>query len=86
MGHIVMGQIARSLPILFLSVLAASVGLPANAQTLEEFYRGKQISLVIGTSPGGDYDLRGRMLARYMGKDEVQRFIAYHTVAEKRSA
>lgn len=68
MGHIVMGQIARSLPILFLSVLAASVGLPANAQTLEEFYRGKQISLVIGTSPGGDYDLRGRMLARYMGK------------------
>ncbi len=55
---------------LFPPALAAVAGLatPTTAQSVEEFYRGKQISLVIGTSPGGDYDLRGRMLARYMGK------------------
>jgi tripartite-type tricarboxylate transporter receptor subunit TctC len=49
------------------AALAASA-IPAAAQSVEEFYHGKQINLVIGTSPGGDYDLRGRMLARYMGK------------------
>ena len=55
---------------LFPPALAAVAGLatPTTAQSVEEFYRGKQISLAIGTSPGGDYDLRGRMLARYMGK------------------
>lgn len=54
----------------FMAALAAlaAAAIPAAAQSVEEFYHGKQISLVIGTSPGGDYDLRGRMLARYMGK------------------
>lgn len=51
---------------------AVFVGLawlqPAAAEPVEGFYRGKQINLVIGTSPGGDYDQRGRMLARHIGK------------------
>jgi tripartite-type tricarboxylate transporter receptor subunit TctC len=40
----------------------------AQAQSVAEFYRGKTISLIIGTSAGNDYDYRGRLLARYMGK------------------
>lgn len=60
-----MARIALFMPAL---VALAASAIPAAAQTVEEFYRGKQISLVIGTSPGGDYDLRGRMLARYMGR------------------
>jgi len=32
------------------------------------FYRGKQISVVIGTSAGNDYDFRGRLIARHMGR------------------
>ena len=66
-----MGFAAFAAP-LILALAAALVGgssqVQAQAQDVAEFYRGKQISLVIGTSPGGDYDLRGRMLARYMGK------------------
>src|SRR5438477_5789714 len=41
---------------------------PAAAQSVADFYRGKTITMVVGTSPGGDYDLRLRMVARHIGK------------------
>ena len=41
---------------------------PAAAQSVEEFYRGKTITMAVGTSPGGDYDLRMRMVSRHIGK------------------
>ena len=40
----------------------------AHADAISDFYRGKQISLVIGTSAGNDYDFRGRLIARHMGR------------------
>jgi tripartite-type tricarboxylate transporter receptor subunit TctC len=43
-------------------------GLPARAQSVEEFYKGKTINLTIGFSVGGGYDLYARHLARFMGK------------------
>jgi tripartite-type tricarboxylate transporter receptor subunit TctC len=43
---------------------------PARGETIEEFFRGKQISLVIGFPPGGAYDLYARaaglFLPRYL--------------------
>jgi len=39
---------------------------PAHAQTVAEFYRGKTVTLYIGFSVGGGYDLYARMLARHM--------------------
>ena len=47
--------------------LALSPGV-GQTQPVADFYKGKTISLVIGTSPGNDYDFRGRLLARYMGR------------------
>jgi tripartite-type tricarboxylate transporter receptor subunit TctC len=41
---------------------------PARAQSVEDFYRGKSISLIIGFSVGGGYDLYARHLARHMSK------------------
>jgi tripartite-type tricarboxylate transporter receptor subunit TctC len=41
---------------------------PAKAQNAAEFYKGKQIRMIIGNPPGGDYDLGGRTLARYLPK------------------
>jgi tripartite-type tricarboxylate transporter receptor subunit TctC len=41
---------------------------PAAAQSVEEFYKGKTISLLIGFSVGGGYDLYARHLARHIGK------------------
>jgi tripartite-type tricarboxylate transporter receptor subunit TctC len=48
--------------------LALALVTPASAQSVEEFYKGKTISLAIGFSVGGGYDLYARHLARYMGK------------------
>jgi tripartite-type tricarboxylate transporter receptor subunit TctC len=42
--------------------------LPAKAQSVEEFYKGKTINLAIGFSVGGGYDLYARHLARHIGK------------------
>jgi tripartite-type tricarboxylate transporter receptor subunit TctC len=50
-------------------VIVAATGLaPANAQTPEEFYKGKTVDLVIGYPPGGSNDTWGRLLARHIGK------------------
>jgi tripartite-type tricarboxylate transporter receptor subunit TctC len=49
-----------------LAVLAARV--PAQAQTVADFYRGKSIEVLISSSAGGGYDAYSRMLARHMGR------------------
>jgi tripartite-type tricarboxylate transporter receptor subunit TctC len=38
----------------------------ARADQVADFYRGKTLNLIIGTSAGNDYDFRGRLLARYL--------------------
>jgi tripartite-type tricarboxylate transporter receptor subunit TctC len=45
---------------------AAFVSLPAWADPVEDFYRGKQIRIVIRAAPGGNYDLYSRLLARHI--------------------
>src|SRR5436190_13412274 len=41
---------------------------PAAAQTVADFYRGKAIGLVMGTGPGGSFDLYGRTIAEHWGR------------------
>jgi tripartite-type tricarboxylate transporter receptor subunit TctC len=41
---------------------------PAAADDVEDFYRGKTLTLVISYSVGGGYDLYARVLAKYLGK------------------
>ncbi len=41
---------------------------PARADSVEDFYKGKTISLIIGYSVGGGYDLYGRLVSRHLGK------------------
>src|SRR5437660_8276676 len=51
------------------SVTAALlIAAQAGAQTVEEFYRGKTLTLVVGNGPGGGFDVLGRLLARHIGK------------------
>jgi tripartite-type tricarboxylate transporter receptor subunit TctC len=49
-----------------MALLGASVA--ARADDVAAFYTGKTIDLLIGTSPGGGYDLYARVLAKYLGK------------------
>src|SRR5437016_1397788 len=48
--------------------VVALVAAPAGSQTVADFYRGKTLTMVVGTSPGGDYDLRLRMVGRHIGR------------------
>ena len=52
-----------------LGLLGVAVsGIPAQADPVADFYHGKTLSLIIGTSTGNDYDFRARLLARHLGR------------------
>jgi tripartite-type tricarboxylate transporter receptor subunit TctC len=51
-----------------LAVILAAVTSPTRADSVEDFYRGRSITLLIGYSPGGSYDSTGRVLAHFMGR------------------
>jgi tripartite-type tricarboxylate transporter receptor subunit TctC len=38
----------------------------AQAQPAAEFYKGKQVRMIVGHAVGADYDLGGRLLAKYL--------------------
>src|SRR5262245_26595251 len=48
--------------------LASAAALPAQAQSIAEFYRNKTINVLIGVGVGGEYDLQARLVARHIGK------------------
>jgi tripartite-type tricarboxylate transporter receptor subunit TctC len=41
---------------------------PAQADGIADFYRGKTVSLVVGSSTGGGYDTMARAVARFIGR------------------
>ena len=50
--------------------IAALLALTASAraQSVEDFYRGKTISVLVGFTSGGGYDVYARVLARHLGR------------------
>src|SRR6188768_3149160 len=40
--------------------------LPAQAEPIEDFYRGKTLRMLIGYGPGGGYDIYGRLVAEFL--------------------
>jgi tripartite-type tricarboxylate transporter receptor subunit TctC len=51
-----------------LALAAPAFFQAAAANPVEDFYRGKNLEMVVPTSPGGDYDIRGRLVARNLGR------------------
>jgi tripartite-type tricarboxylate transporter receptor subunit TctC len=50
-------------------VAALVLGLAAaRADDVADFYRGRQVTLIVGFGPGGGYDVYARLLARHIGK------------------
>jgi tripartite-type tricarboxylate transporter receptor subunit TctC len=57
-------------------IVCASVALaqtaicaaPAAAQSVAEFYKGKTIAILMGTQPGGSYDLYGRVIGEHLSR------------------
>jgi tripartite-type tricarboxylate transporter receptor subunit TctC len=50
-----------------IALLLAAWPAVALSQSVEDFYRGKKIDLIIGYSSGGTYDLYARLVARHLG-------------------
>jgi tripartite-type tricarboxylate transporter receptor subunit TctC len=52
------------------TVIAAAMSSAAKAadDAVTAFYKGKIVTVLIGSSPGGGYDLYGRVIARYIGQ------------------
>jgi tripartite-type tricarboxylate transporter receptor subunit TctC len=48
--------------------LLTAIGFAQAADTVADFYRGHNLYLEIGSSPGGIYDVTGRIVAQYLGK------------------
>jgi tripartite-type tricarboxylate transporter receptor subunit TctC len=54
--------------IAFVLLLAGIAMQAARADSVEDFYRGRSISLVVSSSTGGGYDTLTRAVARFLGK------------------
>jgi len=50
------------------AIMAAGVAGSARADEAADFYRGKTITIVVSTGPGGGYDLYSRTLSLHFGK------------------
>ena len=51
-----------------LAVMALAVTAFSQGAIAQEFYAGRQLSLIIGAPSGGGYDLLGRLMARHLGR------------------
>lgn len=49
------------------AVAALFIASPALAQSVADFYKGKQVTLIVGAASGGGYDALARLLARHIG-------------------
>jgi tripartite-type tricarboxylate transporter receptor subunit TctC len=48
--------------------LLAGVTMPAGADEVADFYKGKSVSLFVGYPPGGGYDVYARLIGRHLGR------------------
>ena len=51
-----------------LAAIVVRLATPAAAESVADFYKGKTIAIVMGTGPGGSYDLYGRTIAEHIAR------------------
>jgi tripartite-type tricarboxylate transporter receptor subunit TctC len=73
-----MSRMSRLLTLAGAFAAVAAWAAPAFAQTGADYFKGKTITYIVATSPGGGYDTYGRLVAEYM-----QRYLPGATVVVK---
>jgi tripartite-type tricarboxylate transporter receptor subunit TctC len=58
----------RSVLSLCSALLAAMLIAPAQADPVEDFYKGRTVTMIIGLGEGGGYDLSARLVAQHLGQ------------------
>jgi tripartite-type tricarboxylate transporter receptor subunit TctC len=49
-------------------ILMSAATDAAHAQSVEQFYKGRQMTMIVGTAPGGINDITARFVARHLGR------------------
>ena len=57
--------LAAAMALIALAMLMRS---ESRADPVEDFYKGRQVTLIVGYGPGGGYDVFARLLARHLGR------------------
>ena len=68
MTHYGKHRLSPLLRFLIVAFAAAAPLWPALADDVSDFYRGKTVTLIVGYSAGGGYDIYARAIARHMGE------------------
>jgi tripartite-type tricarboxylate transporter receptor subunit TctC len=63
-----MTQHGRAIRFALTAAILASGASEAAAQSVEEFYRGKMLNMIVFTSPGGANDAMARLIAQHIGR------------------
>src|SRR5580692_13040654 len=58
----------RSSALALVAVAVLTCSAAARAQPVADFYRGKTVTILVGSDVGGGYDLTARTLAHYLGR------------------
>ena len=58
----------RALAVAFAAAGICAAHGPAKAQSVADFYKSKDVEIIVGYGAGGGYDLTARALARHIGK------------------
>jgi tripartite-type tricarboxylate transporter receptor subunit TctC len=61
-------RLCRHCRIPALGLLAAGALLATSAEAQEDFYKGKQVNLIVGYGTGGGYDVYARLVAKHMAR------------------
>lgn len=59
---------SRRTPLAVALALLACCPLPASADPIADFYRGRNVNVLIGIAVGASYDREARLIARHLGK------------------
>lgn len=54
--------------VVFAVVAVAAMNGEVKADAVADFYSGKQVTLLVGYGPGGGFDTRARLIAKFMGR------------------
>ena len=63
-----MNTVRAQLSLIAAVLISSAAATSARADGVADFYRGKNVDLIIGFSVGGGYDLYARVLAQHIGK------------------
>ncbi|HZT51506.1 MAG TPA: hypothetical protein VFA22_06225 [Stellaceae bacterium] len=61
-------NLRKTAKLIFAALVAALLATAAQAESVEDFYKGRTVTMIIGYTVGGGYDLYARTLAAHMSK------------------